>query len=304
MGRPFRLAGFLLFMAVPAAAGASDAATELQEAAVSTLAVEVWSASNLRYMPGEPILLGLTFRNTGRHPVIIDMGHRGRTAIKVVFEGEKHKSIFLETCPGGLSAIYEATLSPGEAYHHSILLNEWLSFTQPGTYQLWILYDAKSGYTLEASNIMAACHFTVTMIRKWGGHLKNILERYSHIVMRGARNVGANEAQRRAATSAVCYSGADEALPLLKRMIDDRSGWGDAEGVELFKGIRRVGTIAAVELLSELMNSKDSTTAVMATVEVGLIEQASENLAVKAHAQELLKDVPEDFRFVEPCIVD
>lgn len=253
-------------------------------------------------MPGEPILLGLTFRNTARHPVIIDMGHRGRRAIKVVFEGEKHKSRFLETCPGGLSAIYEATLSPGEAYHHSILLNEWLSFKQPGTYQLWILYDGKNGYTREASNIMAACHFTVIIVPKWGGHLKNILERYSHIVMRGARNIGANEAQRRAAASAVCYSGVGEALPLLKRMIDAKCGWGGAVGIELFKGIRRVGTIAAVELLAELMNSKDQTTADIATVEVGLIEQTSEDSVVKARAEELLKDVPEDFTFTEPGI--
>ena len=310
MGQPLRLAGLTLLTAVVLAwpggdglvAEAPDVTTELQEAANSALALEVWCANNLRYMPGEPILLGLTFRNTGPEPVTVDMGTKGRSAIEVVFERRTHKSALADY--GGLTDIYRATLTQGDTYHHSILLNEWLSFKQPGTYHLWILYDGSKGFTREASPVTSACDLTVTIVPKWGGHLKNILGRYCETVMQGARNVGADAAQKRAAASAVCFSGVDEALPFLSRMIDARHGWGGLTGIESFKGIRRVGTLAAVELLAELMNSDDALTAHLATVEIGLIEQSSEDPAVKARAQELLKDVPEDFRFTEPSIAN
>ncbi len=286
-------------LAAPNGPAVEEIAPELQETAEGPLRLEVWSANNLTYMVGEPIMLGLTFRNTGTEPIRVDLGHLGRRTLEVTCNGQGYQSRLLDLYPGGLSQIFRATLASGATYHHSILLNEWVSFDQAGTYNLRISYDGAKGFGPTPQEARAACDLTIT-VRPKAGQLSAILKEWYQ------SSVESNNPlmKRKAAELAICYCGQEQALPFLSRLIDGYRDWLYSDLREPFKGVRLVGTLAALDLLADLKKNEDPTKALLATVEIGLLRQTSADPAIQARAEELLRDVPSDFRFVEPTVMD
>jgi hypothetical protein len=262
------------------------------------LALEVRPLSERKYLVGEPILLELQFRNVSPTAVVVDLGHRGRQSLTVEYEGQVYESEFLKTCPGGISRGYRASLGPGEVFSHTILLNEWVRFTKEGTYSLRLVYDGSQSFVKESSGLRATCPLMITVVAKEEGTLQPILEGYYR------KATGKPFFQAELDFLALCFSGQDEALPFLRKVLPGALQGDSDSQIELFKGVRRVGTLAALDLLAEWMKSENQGIAHMATVEVGLIERTSPDPAVRARAGELLKEVPRDFRFVEPAIVD
>jgi len=285
-------------LAAPNGPAVDEIAPELQETAEGPLRLEVWSANNLTYMVGEPIMLGLTFRNTGAEPIRVDLGHLGRRTLEVTCNGQGYQSRLLDLYPGGLSQIFRATLASGATYHHSILLNEWVSFDQAGTYNLRISYDGAKGFGPTRQEARAACDLTITVLPK--GRLTAILKEWYHSSVESKNPL----MKRQAAELAICYCGQEEALPFLSKLIDGYRHRLYNDLVEPFKGVRLVGTLAALDLLADLKENEDPTKALLATVEIGLLRQTSADPAIQARAEELLKDVPSDFRFVEPTVMD
>jgi hypothetical protein len=252
-----------------------------------------------QYMVGEPIFATLKFTGLRNEPVGVAMGHMGRRAISVVYQGRTSHSGFLDTCPGGTSRIYRGEPARGQTFEHRILLNEWVALKRPGRHRLRIIYDASRTHRPDIAKLRAECDLALRVVPKDPPKLTQVL---SDLYAKGA-GPGDPGARDRCVV-ALCYSGAEESLPFLRKLIEMRYGRGGGEGTELFKGIRRVGTVAALELLGELMDSPDGWTSHMAMVQVGLIERETTDKAVKARAQELLKRVPEGFRFVEPQILN
>lgn len=256
------------------------------------LSLQAVAEGDGEYMVGEPIFVGLTFRGETEEPVTIDLGHLGRWALSATAAGRAHTSGFLETCPGGISTIYRATLERGDTYSHRILLNEWVSFTQPGEHRVTITYDGARSYGDEAAKLRVACQLAFRITAKDQGQLTELL--------RGIHGTPHELTD----TLALCYSGQEEALPFLRALIQEPKVGDSATRTELFKGIRRVGTLAALDLLADLMDSPEGHTKHMAMVEVGLIEREAPDPRVKARAQELIKQIPVGFTFVEPAILD
>lgn len=256
------------------------------------LSLQAAAEGDGEHMVGEPIFVELTFRGETEEPVAIDLGHLGRWALSVRAADQTHTSGFLETCPGGISRIYEATLERGDTYTHRILLNEWVSFTQLGEHQVTITYEPARWPRDKATDLKAVCELTVRITPKDPEQLtKSLREIY-------------NTRRELTDTLALCYSGQEEALPFLRALIQEPKAGDSATRTELFKGIRRVGTLAALDLLASLMNSPEGYTKHMAMVEIGLIERDATDPNVKARAQELMKQIPEGFTFVEPALLN
>ncbi len=85
----------------------------------------------------EPVYIGVTIRNEAIHTVEIDLG-----------ADRKANFQFLINCPGAVSArppgripsgygsLGLISLSPNQAYHQRLLLNEWYLFDSPGDYSV------------------------------------------------------------------------------------------------------------------------------------------------------------------------
>jgi hypothetical protein len=256
------------------------------------LSLQATAEGDGEYMVGESIFVELTFRGETEEPVTIDLGHLGRWALSVTAAGQTHTSGYLETCPGGISASYETTLQRGKTYRHRLLLNEWVSFTQPGEQQVAISYDSTRSPRGKTTNLKADCELTFGITPKDPEQLTKLL-----------RQLHETRRETNMHTLALCYCGQEEALPLLRALIQE-SHAGGGVSTELLKGVRRVGTLAALDLLADLMNSPQDHISHMAMVEVGLIERDATDPKVKARAQELMKQIPEGFTFAEPAILD
>ena len=249
------------------------------------------------YMVGESIFVTLTFTGARAEAVKLDLGLLGRASLVVTCQGRTGRSQHLDT-GGGLSSVYEADLQPGQTYTHRILLNEWIAFRQPDTYSVRLTYDGARSYVKEAAGIRAACELPLTIVAKDAAHLSQALGELHQ--RRAAQGPGD---ERALATLALCYSGEDEALPYLRALAEQ--GTGDSRlQIEVFRGIRRVGTLGALDLLADLWQGPNEAVAHNAMVEIGLIAQQATDPAVRARAEELKQAAPADFRFVETTIMD
>ncbi len=264
------------------------------EPAVRLLAVPETKGS---YMVGEPIFLTLKFTVLSAKPITVCMGHLDRRALSVACAGRTTQSAFLETCPGGLSRIYRRRLQQGQTYEHRILLNEWVRFKEPGDYRVRIIYDGRAGVEAEPRDLRAECDFAFSIVPKDPEKLKGILKHYHDEASKPPFDHQEQD------ILALCYSGENEALAFLRRRLKTAPAFGTGISTELFKGLRRVGTPAALDLLSDLMNSSDKRISHMAMVEVGLLEKETTDPAVKARARELMKQIPKGFKFVEPTTI-
>jgi len=248
------------------------------------------------YMVGEPIFVTLTFTGARAEPVKLDLGFLGREALVVTCEGRTGYSRHLDT-GGGLSAVYETDLQPGQTYTRRLLLNEWISFRAPGTYTVGLTYDSDHGHRGATAGVRAACDLPLTIVAKDPARLSQVLGGlHQSLAAQGPGD------EQTLTTLALCYSGEDEALPFLRNLAE--GGLDSRTQIEMFRGIRRVGTLAALDLLEDLWQSPDKATAQYAMVEIGLIAEGATDPAVRARAERLKQAAPPDFHFIEPTVGD
>jgi hypothetical protein len=100
------------------------------------------------YHPGEPVTLAVDISNVGDVPVLFRDGGRQRGARNNQFRflayagGGQGKAVHDTGDPthfGGLSTL--RPLKPGESVHHTIPLDKWFAFTEPGSYRITGLFE-------------------------------------------------------------------------------------------------------------------------------------------------------------------
>jgi hypothetical protein len=172
---------------------------------------------------GEPVQATLTVVNGLRERVFVDLGADfiGNLALTVTHpDGSRATSSI--PASGGFRAIGRVSIAAGERYTRDILLNDWVSFSRPGTYRVSIQPTVRAVTASWRPVELPAAEVRIAIAQRDDVALRSACERLATIVLTSEDPAG-----RIAAARAIAVIEDPVVVPFIDRVMhaSDKSDW-------------------------------------------------------------------------------
>jgi hypothetical protein len=203
----------------------------------------------------EPVRVTMRVRNLLNEPVKFDLGWNRTQGLAFVVRGPDggvHKPTIT---PSGVGRIGRIELAPQTEYSQPLVLNDWMAFDRPGSYQVEIRFTTRF---VSASGAVVDGPPSETLTLEIRPRDVAILEHtYGELVDAYLSTIGE---QRWYAAQVLRHLNDPVAVPMLRRILDAT----ELDDSIVLDTLRRIGTPAAVGVLHQMAASDSADRAAMA----------------------------------------
>jgi hypothetical protein len=191
----------------------------------------------------EPVIVNLTLHNLLREPITLDLGWNRKVGFAIMVKGPDGRIQRPTITPSGVGRSGRIEIDPSGDYSQPLILNDWLAFDQPGSYQIEIRLTAPirtaSGQVVKSPTADA---FDVQIGPRDEDRLRQSYQRLADAFVNSA---GVEQYQ---AAHALRYLTDPVAVPILRAVLDAN----DAADPIVIEALRKTRTPEAVSLLQEV----------------------------------------------------
>jgi hypothetical protein len=228
----------------------------------------------------EPIVWRFQVHNASPVPVQLDLGKNRNENFIVSYTGPQGESAQARLQKGGFGVAGMVSVAPGTTYQQDILLNQWVSFTQPGKYQIEIRLLTPPTTTQETSTVEArAFRTTIEILPPDSKHLREVCDAL-------AQRVQDARSYQKAADAALALSFVRDpvAVPYLQRVLYAK------QLVEptAIEGLEQIGNEDAARVLVDALNRVPSDVALIVRAALERMEKRISDPRLKTLIQKSL----------------
>jgi hypothetical protein len=233
----------------------------------------------------EPVIIEFEAKNQTDSPVKLDVGFNRVGNFLVSFDGPgAANGRLLQIGASGLGRSGVIILQSGKTYMQSLLLNRWIEFKFPGTYQIEVRLS-ESAHNLEGVAVGGTDSFrgTVEVLPEDLSQLHRTCESLSRLV----EDATSVENAEMPALS-LSYVNDPIAVPYLERVLHT-PGVGALQGGVAVQGLARIGNDDAIRALISALDMVDNpVTSISAGTALGQIKSQTDDSVRKEMIQDAL----------------
>ncbi len=234
---------------------------------------------SLTFTLKEPVTARLVIKNDSSQTMAFDLGLNNQQNLRwTASSSGLDKTSQPELKLTGLGAIGRHRLQPEEEFSHSLILNEWIDFDQPGEYRIELSLTTPIEFDGGTSVAAARAGAVVTILPFDSAALSRRCQELAQ------NSLSRNAAVARRAVMALSFADDPLAVPYLRRVLDS-SYFGKEIALE---ALARIGTVEAVDSLIQSLDAADEDIVAIARDQLGRLARRTGDDSLRSRIEKSL----------------